>query len=183
MSFFDPPLLLVNTGRVAVWVADAEVYPNGAVLKMWLRGREPARPEAESGSGTWRFGLQFSDGRKATVYGLGMFARLGRAQASSSVTALAPSPRDGPPESPFLIGRGGSGSRNSWRQEYWLWPLPSPGELLIACEWPNIELPLSTVTLSADLIRDAAGRAQQLWPAEDLPEWPGNQERPTTSPG
>jgi hypothetical protein len=25
----------------------------------------------------------------------------------------------------------------------------------------------------ADLMRDAAGRAKELWPAPDLPDWPG----------
>jgi hypothetical protein len=176
-------LLLVNSGRMAVWIAEAEAYPNGAVLKVWLRGRQPAQPGAESGPGTWRFGVQFSDGHKATVYGLGIFARLGRGQAASSVTAVPGNPQDGPPESPLLVARGGGGSRDNWRQEYWLWPLPPPGDLLIACEWPDLDLSLTTVTVSADPIRDAAGRAQQLWPPDDLPDWPGNKERPTPSPG
>lgn len=131
-------LLLVNTGRIAVWIGEAEAYPNGIVLKVGLRSRDAARPEVESGAGTWRFGLQFSDGRKATVYGLGALFGFGRAHSSRSSTAIARNPRDAPPEGPLLMGRGGGGSRNSWRQDYWLWPLPPPGDLVIACEWPNI---------------------------------------------
>jgi hypothetical protein len=167
-------LVLVNTGRTAVWIAAVEAYPNGAILNVVLRGRGSARPNVQSEAKGWRFGVQFSDGRKATVYGLGAFALARRGGPGSwrSTTALAHTRGGGPPDGPLLIARGGGGGFNSWRQEYWLWPLPPSGDLVIACEWPEIDLPLTTATVSAELLRDAAGRAQELWPVEDLPEPP-----------
>jgi len=54
----------------------------------------------------------------------------------------------------------------------------SPGDLIIACEWPNIGLQLTTAKVSAELILDAAQRSKELWPAEDLPEWPGSTGDP-----
>ena len=58
-----------------------------------------------------------------------------------------------------------------FRQDYWLWPLPPPGDLLIACKWPNVELPLTTATVAAGQLREAADQARELWPAPDLSEW------------
>jgi hypothetical protein len=175
-------LVLAHTGRTAVWISDADAYPNGAIIKVGLRGRGPARPDVESRARGWRFGLQFSDGRKLSAYGLGAFARLGGVRAWSSATATARNPREARPDAPLLVGRGGGGSLNSWRQEYWLWPLPPPGDLLVACEWPEIGLELSTATVNAAVFRDAARRAQELWPAEDLPEWPGTATDPNENP-
>lgn len=104
-------LVLVNTGRVAVWVADAEVYPTGVVLKVVLQGREPAEPGVESGEGTWRLGVQFADGRKASAYGLGGLSRVGAAGAASSMRAMALDANASPPDGPVLFMRGGGGNR------------------------------------------------------------------------
>jgi hypothetical protein len=104
--------------------------------------------------------------------GSGRLRSRGGAGSWSSTTALAHTRREGPSDSPLLIARGGGGGFNSWRQDYWLWSLPPSEDLVIACEWPEIDLPLTTATVSDELLRDAAGRAQELWPVEDLPEPP-----------
>jgi hypothetical protein len=87
-------LLLVNMGRHAVWISQAEVYPTGVSLRVDLHGRDPAPPGLESGVGTWRFGVQFSDGRKATTFGLGVFSRTvgagSRSKMAPGILALAP---------------------------------------------------------------------------------------------
>jgi hypothetical protein len=165
-------LLLVNIAQHVVWIAQAEVYPAGVALMVALHGREPAPPGLESGVGTWRFGVQFSGGRKATAFGLGL-VRPGRGESSSTTTPVAVRPGDPPPGGPLLRSHGGGGSRSVYRQGYWLWPLPPPGELVIACEWPNAGVEFTTATISADLLRNVAGRAKELWPAPDVPEWPG----------
>lgn len=176
-------LLLVNTDRHAVWIGEADVYPSGLVLTVVLHGRRPAPPGLESGPGTWRFGVQFSDGRKATVYGVGLARPAGDISASTTVTARASGAKSqAPPQGPLLRPRGGGGSRSVWRQEYWLWPLPPSGDLLIAWEWPNADTDLTMTIISADPLLDAAGRARELWPAEDLPEWPGATPGPPSSP-
>ena len=164
-------LLLVHNKRVAVVIPEAEVYPTGALLRVVLHGRQPARPGVEAGEGTWRFGVRFSDGRKAMTYGLGMFSRPPQPGASRWTSAIAVDPNGAPPEGPVLSPRGAAGSRTNFRQEHWMWPLPPPGDLVIACEWPNLGLELTTVTTDANRIIDAAARAQELWPLEDLPEF------------
>jgi hypothetical protein len=183
-------LLLVNMGQHAVWIGQADVYPTGVCLRVELHGRQPAPPNLESGAGTWRFGVQFSDGRKATTFGLGM-VRAGRGTSASTGAVGDASASTGgvvagraggsPPEDPRLEGRGGGGSRTVWHQEYWLWPLPPPGDLIVACEWPNAGIELTTATIRGDLLHDAGRRAQELWPPPDLPEWPGTGDRPRPS--
>lgn len=76
----------------------------------------------------------------------------------------------------MLRHRGGGGSREVYRQQYWLWPLPPRGGLLIACEWPNAGIELSTATISAELLHQAANRARTLWPPPDVPDWPGSPQ-------
>jgi hypothetical protein len=69
------------------------------------------------------------------------------------------------PEDPILRPHHGGGSRRDWRQQYWLSPLPPPGELLFACEWPAIELELATATIDAGVLLDAVTRGSPIWPA------------------
>ena len=47
---------------------------------------------------------------------------------------------------------------------FWLWPLPEPGTIRVSCEWPLVEIPLSTVELDGAAIVEAAARAVPLWP-------------------
>lgn len=177
-------LFLVHTDRQALWIDHAEVYPEGLALEVHLHGREEAREGVEAGPGTWRFGVQFADGRKAIAYGLGIFARMPRGRSTSAgastsaapaVSAIGvPTGSSSPPEAPVLRALGGGGSRRAWRQEYWLWPLPPAGELLIACEWPDLEVEFTTQTISADPLLSAARRARQLWPTDSAPQPPDN---------
>jgi hypothetical protein len=48
----------------------------------------------------------------------------------------------------------------------WLWGLPPPGPLTIACQWPAEQIPPSQVELNAGLVLAAAAQAQTLWPAQ-----------------
>ncbi len=170
-------LLLVKIERHAVWLGEAYAFPSGVRLTVELHGRDPAPPGLESGVGTWRFGFQFADGRKAITYGPAGLQRHvtgGVGTVSASTRGIAAGVRGTPgsqaPAGPLLQPQGGGGSRTRWRQGYWLWPLPPAGDLLIAFEWPNAGIELTTATIEAGVVRDAAARAQELWPAPDLPE-------------
>lgn len=73
------------------------------------------------------------------------------------------------PEGPVFFENGGTGSSASddavhIRQGYWLWPLPEPGPILVSCEWPLVEIPLSTVEIDGAPLVAAAERAVALWP-------------------
>lgn len=63
-------LPLVHTDGHLIWIAAAEVYPEGMTFSVLICGRCPAREGVETGPGTWRCGVQFSDARKATARGV-----------------------------------------------------------------------------------------------------------------
>jgi hypothetical protein len=112
-------LVLVCDELRAWWIPTVEAYPTGLLFRVQLRGRDPAPPGVEDGAGTWRFGVQFADGRKATTFGLAGGRMGGWERAVSAVRRT-----DAPPDEPILLPRGSSGSRTSYQQDYWLWPLP-----------------------------------------------------------
>ncbi|HTA34213.1 MAG TPA: hypothetical protein VK721_12390, partial [Solirubrobacteraceae bacterium] len=121
-----------------------------------FRSHRRGAPADEMAPERLRFGLRFADGRKAT-----------------NVGGLAPGGRgEARPDGAVLVARGGSGGEKRWDQRLWVWPLPPPGELLFACEWPAQEIALTTAALDAGVILSAAARACVLWPAPDLPERP-----------
>ncbi|HST15493.1 MAG TPA: hypothetical protein VLJ44_11650, partial [Gaiellaceae bacterium] len=99
-----------------------------------------------------RFGIEFADGRKATIFD--------------------PHPWWGDPErvtTPeiVLMQRGGGGGGTSWDFRFWTWPLPPKGPLDFVTEWPSEELSLTRVQLDSAVVREAAGRAEMLWPVDD----------------
>ena len=158
-------LVLACTKRLAVYLPELRVYPVGVGMRLLLVGRVPLSPGVVSSPGTWRFGVQFSDGRKATSYGLGITAVGAGAPALDTaagqvVTAEAFAP------APILRSRGLSGAETRWEVGYWLSPLPPSGEMILACEWPDLDVRLATATVDGDRIYDAAARARDLWPAD-----------------
>jgi hypothetical protein len=147
-------LVLARTDRVAVYLPELLVYPAGVRLRLLLVGRGPLSPAIVTSPGTWRFGVQFSDGRKATSYGLGITAP--GAGATTIGEASAPAP--------ILRPRGLSGGAARWQVGYWLSPLPPPGDVTLACEWPDLDVGLATASLDGLRIHDAVRRARNLWP-------------------
>lgn len=47
---------------------------------------------------------------------------------------------------------------------FWLWPLPKRGTIRVFCEWPLVEIPLSTAELDGAALASAAERAVPVWP-------------------
>lgn len=150
-------VVLVNTGALAVAVPVLAVWPTGALVTLELRRREYA-DGGDLDPFTWRhgppqadglrFGVGFSDGRKA----LGEW----------------PGRPAGPPERPVLLPRGGHGGGLSYEQELWLWPLPPDGPVELVCEWPAQGVGEARATLDGGELRAAAARAIELWP-DDRP--------------
>jgi hypothetical protein len=153
------PLRLIVARReaVAIAVMNARAYPTGLEFTVSVRrprGRsaleEPpfgcrrvSRDEIEPE--VLRFGVQFSDGRKATS--LGGFTR----------------PPDQEPPGPVLVMRGGGGGGGQWDHGFWLYPLPPPGTLAFVCEWPSEGIELTRLEIDAELVREAAKDAEMLW--------------------
>jgi hypothetical protein len=95
-----------------------------------------------------RFGVQFADGRKAT-------------NLTSRLHGLDPD--EAPDNGPVLSVRSGGGGGGSWKQGYWLWPLPPAGELSFVCEWPAHGITETRVAIDATPVIAAAEQAVVLW--------------------
>jgi hypothetical protein len=113
---------------------------------------------------TLRFGFQFADGSKAT-----------NLEGSDAQSYEKPS-------GPVLRPGGGGGGLRHWHQILWAWPLPPSGPLWLVCEWPAAKIALTRHELDAQLILDAASRAQVLssedhLPFADPPQRPGQFPR------
>jgi hypothetical protein len=146
-------VILVQRPDLAIWVADALVFPSGLSFGINIQRREQSdeRPlffgQAESDGP--RFGLQLADGRKVVVQ------RLGETR-----------PFLQRPERPILRPRSGSGGAHRSRAEMWLWPLPPAGPLTFVCAWPAEGVEETSAQIDAAPILAAASRAVEMWPDE-----------------
>jgi hypothetical protein len=160
---------LVRTERFAIFITRLDAYPEGFgfdVFALAAPGQDeeglpdpmlfgPGRHILRHGRGeipdhVLRIGVQFSDGRKATNTG-------GFPHSSADF--------ENPPEGPVLHSGGGGGGGGSWHQSEWVWPLPPPGPLAFVCQWPAAGIPLTRHEIDAQVILDAAARAQVVFPA------------------
>jgi hypothetical protein len=163
---FDLQAVLVRTGELAIAVHGGLAYPNGFTFRLALQRRtEQQGPRGNPFLHHWhmrggmpdealRFGVQFADGQKAT-----MFHR--------------PAGPDGEMTGPALMQRGGSGGSKAWDFGFWVWPLPPAGPFSFVCEWPSEGIALTSIEVDAAPIREAASRAERLWPDDDGPSGSG----------
>jgi hypothetical protein len=157
-------LVLARNDRAAVGVTKLGAYPTGFdfdVVVVTNEGEDELEPNVighpygrrrgrfDAEREMLRFGVQFADGGKVTN-----LPGPGRGHAGMG---------DEPPPSPVMHQQGGGGGSGEWRQRFWVWPLPTPGPLTFACEWPAAGIELTLVEVDAQLVIDAAGRAQQLF--------------------
>jgi hypothetical protein len=161
-------LVLARTDDVGVGLSGIVAEPNGVAFELDFRRRFGAFPDTEWGKPfppaypgesrderDFRFGVQFSDGRKATD--------LRESPSPDPLDLSDPATR-----SPRLTPRGGGGGgRHAAQQGYWLWPLPPPGPLAFVCEWRAVGIPLTRVEVDAAPIITAASRATVLWTLPD----------------
>ena len=168
-------LVLAKTDKAAVCVSRIGAYPAGFELQLLTMVADedidldpmlfgPHRPRRgrharESPDGTLRFGVQFADGSKATNAG----------------GHHSPGKGEGTPQGPVMNSGGGGGGGGSWRQDFWVWPLPPPGPLTFAAEWGDAGIPLTSSEIDSKLLLDAADRAQTIFTAEQLSESPQSQ--------
>lgn len=180
-------LLVARSESAAVYVAKLVAYPSGFAFAVNTLVRQDGSAGAlrhtawDSGLG-WphdpdelglgggparvedlppellRFGLGYSDGRKATslrewIDGIGLTKGAGTDEESGP----------DPATDLVLVSGGGGGDGHHTEQEYWAWPLPPNGPVTFVCEWPGQEIPETAVELDAELIRGAAERAHAVW--------------------
>jgi hypothetical protein len=156
---FELWAVLARTDSVAIALHDGLAYTDGFTFGLSLRRRQGRRGPEGDPINLWhhtrgeippealRFGLQFADGAKATVFD----------QHRWFVTADAPA-------GPTLVQHGGMGRERSWEMPFWSWPLPPPGPVAFVCEWPAEQIELTRYEIDAAVIREAAAKAEALWP-------------------
>ena len=165
-------VLLAHTSQVAVAVTELIAYTTGFELQVAIRWRNDgdhsrsarigmAHPVSAGGpvpDDLFRFGVQFADGRRGSSLGT---ANLPTVTAWRTAVAAGDPP---PVPDLVLVPRGGGGGGRSYDQRYWAWPLPPPGTLTLACEWPAAGIGLTTQEIDAGRVLEAAGHGARLWP-------------------
>ena len=157
-------LILASNEQAAVYIGRCSAYLTGFELEVRVLVRGDDLDPSLSGvyhhpgrGSTYeemlRFGIEFSDGRKATNVGDSWLG-------------------EGQPEGLVLWGMGGGGGGGRWRQDFWVWPLPPRGLFELVCEWPAAGLALTRQEVDAQIVLDAAARARGLFP-----------DQPTSHPG
>jgi hypothetical protein len=160
-------VLLAQSDAAAVALRSIVAFPDGFefTLDVWVR-HPVARQKRWPYRGTilldasevnddeplpdefLRFGIQFPDGAR--------ISNLDRPAWELSPDATEP--QHG------MNSSSGGGSDLQYSQQWWAWPIPDSGTIAFVCEWPAYGIDETRVELDAALLREAANRAQPVWP-------------------
>lgn len=166
---------LQRTPRLVMAVKSVEVFSAGCVIELvWTVRREDEtdsewalvteqcfnRPAFRhgipvGGDGGLRFGVAYPDGRKATEDGMRPW--------ESEETGP-----DGPVLTPASGGGGGGSDEElSYSAKFWVWPLPSGGDLRVVARWPDRGMDERSVPVSGEALAAAAGEIRNYWDSDD----------------
>lgn len=141
-----PHALQMGGGNVVRFIA-ARAAQSGEE-KAARPGPAPLPPRPGFGAGV-RLGVEFSNGQRAGA----------RPRAPYDVDK----DERGFPTTPIIVTGGGGGGGGHFRWEHWVFPLPSPGDLLVFAEWSAVGIEETRIVVSADDVLNAAQRAIVLW--------------------
>jgi hypothetical protein len=166
-------LVLARTDELALGLAGVVAYSTGFAVRLALRLHPRAELEPRvlmpqlhgfgprGGDEQLRFGIEFADGRRAT--------NLGHRRP----------PHEEEPDISLVPSGGAGGGGKSFNINYWIYPLPPPGPLTIAVEWPARRVVETRHELDAGQVAKAGARSEQLWeddrPIGDQPPPPRPQ--------
>lgn len=164
-------LVLGRSEKGVVALSHATVYSTGLTLDVIATARGLSNSQSsrlfheqhlfEEGedppAGFLRIGIELPDGERVSNLG----GRMGGGRF------MKPDEEPGGPV--FMQHGGGGGSAGEGRVRmnpgFWLWPRPESGALRIFCEWPVVEISLSTAEIDSAALVEAATRVLPLWPA------------------
>lgn len=180
ISWFGPPedelgavvplgVVLARSANGVVALRHSTVYSTGLAFDVLAAARGLSGSQAnrlfheqhlfeedeEPPPGFLRIGLELPGGARVSNLG----GRMRRQRLFKS---------DEEPEGPVFVEHGGGGAsstggRVTMNPAFWLWPAPEPGPIRVSCEWPVVEIPLSTVEVDGELLRAAAEGIVRLW--------------------
>ena len=164
-SWFGPPAgvvggvaqvreTLVQTDRLAIVAHRFVCYPIGVefILQLWFATVEsmPRSPHVlfhgAGQDGGLRFGVHYPDGSKWT-----------------NLTSWQPTSPSETPPIPTVFPKGGSGGRQGYAQELWMWPLPEEGTMQLVVAWPERDIEEQSTTIETVDLRRAAAEAETIW--------------------
>jgi hypothetical protein len=163
-------LILGRSKQGVVALSHATVYSTGLTLDFigaarGLTNSQSSRlfheqhlfeEDEEPPPGFLRIGIELPDGERVSNLG----GRMGRRHL------LKP---DEEPDGPVFMQSGGGGGSAGGRRVrmspgFWLWPRPGSGAMRVFCEWPIVEIPLSTGTIETGELVAAAELVAPIWP-------------------
>jgi hypothetical protein len=144
--------VLARTAEVVVAVRGITAYSDGLHIAVVVIFADHARTEDLAYSlqeysrspGRFRVGLAFSDGRTATS-----------GQRDSPDVEKAGTAQ--------LKMLGSAQQELMWTGDYWLYPLPSPGPLVVGCRWPDRGIPETLVQIDPTPLLTAAAQSTSVW--------------------
>jgi len=136
-------LVLGRSPNIYAVVQDFEAFPSGVRFVLRARFRPGVFDALGSFPGTpggAQLSVLFSDGRRGTV------------------GSVPRQPRD------IIFNYfGGGGSGHEWTMHLWIAPLPPVGPLTFNIGWPEMGAPMTSVTVEAIELVEAAAKTEKLW--------------------
>jgi hypothetical protein len=155
---------LANTDDLVIAIVGADAYSTGMSIRIALRLRLLDAslhgfdvPSYGPGGGTFLVGVAYPDGRTASTVSSHRF----------------PDPST-PGDAPSLMDHGGGGGGRTFEMNYWLTPMPPPGDLTIIVAWPTRDIRESRTVIPGAVIAQGASANVELWPWQP----PENDEPP-----
>ena len=144
---------LARSSDVAVAIRGITAYSDGLVLHAMVLFADEQKREALDWSlqeygrspGRFRLGVELPGGVKATT-GTKDTPPLDSADASAVLMLLE-----------------STAGALQWQGDYWLWPLPREGSMIVGCRWPDRAIEENLVAVDTEPLRHAAGTIRPIW--------------------
>lgn len=146
-------VVLARSTDVVVALRGITAFSDGLLLHVVVLFADEQRREELDWSlreygrspGRFRFGAAFPDG-----------------------TQVATGNGDAPPlettaDAPVLILQSSTAGSLRWEGDFWLWPLPTEGQLVVGCRWPDRGIAESLVTIDTAPLLAAAATCGPVW--------------------
>ena len=145
--------VMAHSKDVAVAVRGITAYSDGLLLHVVVLFADEQKrddvawslQEYNRSPGRFRLGVELPNGRRA---------RTG--------TGDAP-PLESPESGAVLTLQSSAAGPLRWQGDYWLWPLPDTGIMVIGCRWPDRAIEESLVTVETEALRMAAASSHPAW--------------------
>lgn len=147
--------LLARSADVAVAVRGITAFSDGLLVHVVVLFADEQKREQLDWSlqeysrspGRFRLGVELPDGMRATTG-----------------TGDAP-PLESPGTGAVLTLQSATAGPLQWQGDYWLWPLPQEGSMIIGCRWPDRAIDESLVSIDTDALRAASAAIRPVWTA------------------